>query len=177
MADIDRVNGMRDACALFDGLPAAARFELADVLGKIGRDLLAAQRAEVPKDTGALNAGLTTQLLTEQLRVRSGLFGFSNNRDAKMNYHNLFYGLIVDKGRSAQTVFVERRRRVNGRLRLENGRSRKRLEDIVTTYALPVKAREAVPFVELNDDAVSGIADRRLQDFWDSVVVRAEGGS
>ena len=175
MTDSTRVQGFADSNALFDGLPAAARFELADTLGKIGRDLLAAQRGEVPTDTGALEAGLTVQLLTDQLRVRVGLFGLKNDRTGKTNHGDLFYGLIVDKGRSAQTVLVERRRRVNGRLRLSN--RRKRVGDIVATYALHVKAREAVPFVELNDDVVSGIADRRLQDFWDSVLVRAEGGS
>jgi hypothetical protein len=169
--------GMADAYSLFERLPDAARDEAGVELALIGRDVLALQQVRVPKDTGALEAGLSLAVTLDSLRVRIGLLGLKSTRSRKVNLANLFYGIIVDKGRSAQTVTVERRRRVAGALRTSDNGKRKRIEDIVTRYSLHVKAREAVPFVELSDAEVDSIAARRLTDFWDRAISKAESGA
>ena len=168
MAD-ETVQGLADTYALMGELPAAARFELADVLGRMGRDILAAQQAVVAKATGALRAGLSAQLLTDQLRVRVGLLGLAR-RSGKRNLGDLFYGIVVEKGRKAQTVLVQRRRAGSGKL-LRN--RRKRVEDIVATYSLKVKAADARPFVELPAPQVDAISTQRLADFWGRTFQRA----
>ena len=174
MAGNDRIQGLADTYAMFAALPDAARDEAGVELAMIGRDVLALHQVRVPKDTGALEAGLSLAVQIDSLRARIGLLGLKGRPTSKTNLARLFYGIIVDKGRSAQTVIVERRRRVNGQLRSEDGRNRKRVADIVSTYALHVKAREAVEFIELSDGEIDDIAIRRLADFWDNAMSKAE---
>ncbi|MGY2732809.1 hypothetical protein [Sphingomonas sp. UYP23] len=173
MAGKDRIQGLADTYAMLGALPDAARDEAGVELAQISRDFLALQQVRVPKDTGALEAGLTFAVNFDSLRARIGLLGLKSARSGKINLAKLFYGIIVDKGRSAQTVIVERRRRVNGQLRSEDGRNRKRVEDIVSTYSLHVKAREAVEFIELSESEIDDIATRRLADFWDNAMSKA----
>ncbi len=161
----NRVQGLADTYALFGALPDAARDELGIELAILAREGLAAQKAAAPEDTGALSAGLSMQLQIDQLRVRFGLLGLTGSRS------NLFYGRIVNFGRSAQTVLVQRRRRVNGSLRVYRGR--KRLEDISVTYSLPVKARDAVPFIDAAGADFGDVAAGQLAEFWARTLARA----
>lgn len=164
----EAVQGMADTYALLGELPAAARFELADLLGRLGRDILAREQAIVAKATGALQAGLSSQLLTDQLRVRVGLLGLARS-SGKKNLGGLFYGIIVNYGRKAQTVLVDRRRAGATKL-LRNGR--KRVEDLLKTYSLRVTPLAPRPFVDGPEIDVDGIATQRLADFWSGVFSR-----
>jgi hypothetical protein len=118
------------------------------VLESCGRGLQSAMRARAPKDTGALRQGITYRVLAKTMRLRVGLLGTPRGR-AK-----LFYGRIQDRGRKEQVVMVQRRRRVevpigDGRsariLRTERGRKKK--DDLVTTYAMRVRAMAPKRFV------------------------------
>lgn len=189
----NRVRGLAEANALFNGLPAAAAHELADQIGRISRDVLAIQQGAAPRDTGALRGGLTVQLLTERLRARVGLLanfsggGRSNGRLRRNNYGGYFYGRFVNFGRKAQTVLVTRRlkRRVKGNGR--NGTKRtvtylgaqarlrrrgpNRGTPIGSPYKLRVKERAAREFVHLA--AARDLATQRMADFWGRVLPAA----
>lgn len=181
------VNGLAEQFAFFDNLPQAAREELGVELAIIGREGLAAQKAIVAArahDTGRLEAGLSVQLLVDQLKVRMGLIGVaatskSATRHAAKkgggdprNYGDLFYGRIVYFGRRAQTVMVERRRRVNGALRQQKGR-RKRASDIVSRYAMRIEARAAIPFIDAPGPLFERDALGQLGEYWSRVLNRA----
>lgn len=108
-----RIDGLGAALSMFDALPEAARDELAVEIGIISREISAAQRADVPKRTGATAGALTFELQLEQLRSRVGLLKGSSSRGSRNN----FVGRMIEHGRSAQTVLVTRRvkrRRIRG---------------------------------------------------------------
>ena len=159
----ERVQGLADAYAMFGAIPDAAREQVGVEMAIIARDYLALQQEHVPVDTGALLGGLGIQLMLDRLRVRVGLNNLTGGRSA------LFYGRIVEFGRSAQTVLVQRRRPGTSGLR----NRRKRLEDIAATYSLRVKARAPQPFVLLDDAVLDEIATERLVDFWADVLGKA----
>ncbi|WP_242140867.1 hypothetical protein [Sphingomonas sp. TREG-RG-20F-R18-01] len=161
----ERLQGLADTFALFGALPDAAREQIGVEMAMIGRDYLALQQVRVPKETGALESGLSLQLLLDSLRVRVGLTNLTGYR------WDLFYGRIVEFGRKAQTVLVQRRKAANGRLRTARGR--KRAEDIVASYTLNVKARAAAPFVMIDDADLDRIATQRLADFWSATLTKA----
>lgn len=172
-AATDGVQGLAKAYALLDKVPAAARDELGVELAIIAReDILPEQRRLVAKDTGHLESGLAVSLLREKLRVKVGLFGLAGGRGSRAVLGDRYYGRFVNFGRRAQTVLVERRRRVGGRLRSANGR--KRAEDIVSTYRLKVKARPARDFIQVAGAEASAL--RRLASYWNNVLTRAERG-
>ena len=181
----EAVRGLASTVSMLDALPVAAKHELADLLGKIGRDVLADQRAHTPSDTGNLRAGLSLQLLTNQLKVRVGLLGVaatskSAQRRAQQagggdprNLGDIYYGRFVEFGRSAQKVVVTRRRAGAPKV-LRNGR--KRLEDLIKPYVLTVKPMAPRPFVELPDADLDQAVDGRLAAFWDKTLDDAGGG-
>lgn len=181
MADRSKVTGLANAYAIFDAVPDAAREQMGIELAIIARDFLAVQRQQAPKLTGKLASGLSILLLLDELRVRIGIIASQKragtSRKAKRSpgggLNDLYYGRFVALGRSAQTVTVQRRRRVGGVLRTQSRGSRKRVEDIVATYSLKVKARAPNPFIEVaNADT---IAASRLAAFWSKVTNRIEG--
>lgn len=67
-------------------------------------------------------------------------------------------------------MWVQRRRRVNGRLRTQSRGSRKRASDIVKSYSLKVKARAGTYFIEAPD--LAQIADGKIAAFWDRLEAR-----
>ena len=157
--------GLDAAERMFDAMPDAVREQLGVEVAIIARDVLALQQVRAPKDTGTLEGSLGVLLLLDQLRARVGLIG----------KRNTFYGRIIEFGRSAQTVLVQRRRRVGGALRLSA--RRKRLEDVVATYKLRVKARAPQPFVLVPEPDLDAVADRRLADFWSQVIAHVGAGA
>jgi len=163
----DRVRGLSAALTLFESMGEEAQEELGQLLGEIAVEGLAIQQSRVPVDTGDLQANLEAQVLVEALRARMGLLNIKSGRS------RLFYGRPVDHGIRAQTVTVQRRRKVNGRLRTVRGR--KRASDIVSTYSLKVKAREGVHFIEAPD--LGQIADGKLDAFWERLEARAGGSA
>lgn len=188
------VQGLADAYSLLDHLPTAAHEELAVEMGVIARELSAAQRADVAKDTGALEAALTYQLELERLKVKVGLLSGArgartfNGRSFKARPGGPFYGRIVEGGRAAQTVLVTRRikkRKIKG-----NGRNGNKRRVILTTpkrrlrrssspnagtfvgdpYRLRVKAKAARPFVA--QPLLVEVAESHLSDFWANALAR-----
>lgn len=181
------IRGLAEANAFLHGLPIAAAHELADLIGRVSRDVSAAQQEATPSVTGHLRGGLTVQLLTERLRARVGLLGIKGGRRSKAVLGDRYYGRFVNFGRKAQTVLVTRRlkRRVTGNGR--NGTKRRVIYEGASTrlrrrgpnkgtaigspYKLRVKARAAREFVHL--PAAQAIAAQRIADFWSRVLPAA----
>ncbi|CAN5368661.1 hypothetical protein BH10PSE14_BH10PSE14_04380 [soil metagenome] len=162
----EAVQGLADAFAMFDAIPTQAQQELVVDLGIIGRDVLAVQRRLVPVLTGELGSALALQVLVDQLRLRIGLIS---------KRLSPYYGRFVEFGRRAQTVLVQRRRRVKGLLR--SSRGRKRAEDIAATYTMHVKARAPHPFVNPLSPDLETTAEQRLASFWSNVLNKAGAAS
>jgi len=168
------MRGMQELLNLFDTLPKATEEEIKNDLPRIGAEVLAAQKSEVPVRTGDLWRGLSTQVLSGGWKIRIGLMGITNKRSGKTSY-GLYYGRFVEFGRRGQTVTVQRRRRVAGRLRSTRGR--KRAEDIVATYSMKVRPEPPRPFVQAPAaEAALLDAGENLADFWDKVLARTGGG-
>lgn len=180
----ERVRGLAEANSLLGALPAAARHELADEIGRIGRDVLAAQQRDVARDSGELQAGLSLQLLTDELRVRVGLL---NTRPGRSK---LYYGRFVENGRRAQTVLVTRhlKRKVRGngktsarRMAYEatGHRLRKRGPNAGTpvgsAWKMRVRAMGARPYVYKDRPEID--VAQRLADYWGRTIDRAGGAS
>lgn len=155
-----RMDGLSAALSMFDALPEAARDELAVEIGIISREISAAQKADVPKLTGATAGALTFALQLDRLRSRVGLLQGSSSRGSR----NGFVGRMIEHGRKAQTVLVTRRvkkRRINGNGKLSKrkvtylgpkkrrrpGSSPNRGSFVGDPYKLRVKAKAARPFV------------------------------
>lgn len=192
---MEAIQGLDEAILTITKLPNAARFEFQDMLGKLGRDILAIQRGRVARDTGALAAGLSSELLVDggAVRLRVGLLGTAaTSRGAQRraqrrnggtpgdprNLGDLYYGRFVEFGRHAGKVAVERRRRVNGKLRTEPGSRgrRKRIEDFVGeggSYKLPITAIKARPFVNVAGGPEHALIAQRTTDFWERALSRA----
>lgn len=153
------VQGLAETYSLFDALPEAAKEEVTELLAEVTSEVHNLQVRLAPNGTGATRAALTWQDLLDGLKVRIGLFGLKG-RGAP------WYARIIETGRRAQVVMVQRRKigtRLNG---LRN--RRKRAEDIATVYALRVRPREGRPFVRIDDQA-DRIVAQRLAEFWSGV--------
>lgn len=169
------LKGMDTLLSLFDTLPKATEQEIKVDLPKIGADVLAAQKSEVPVRTGDLWRGLSVQVLNGGWKIRVGLVGSTSRVTGKTQY-GLFYGRFVEFGRRGQTVKVQRRRRIKGRLR--SSRGRKLAEDIVATYSMKVQPAAPRPFVySPAAEAAALTGGENLADFWDNVLARAGGGA
>lgn len=134
---------------MLGALPEAAKDQLAVELAIIGKDVLAAQKRDVAKRTGALEQGLSIQVLVDALRVRIGLLA----RKSK-----LFYGRIIEGGRRAQVVLAKRRVRVGGR----------RSQTVAATYSMRVSRLAPRPFIRVDRPEIR--AEQRLANFWSEVV-------
>jgi hypothetical protein len=162
MAAAGRVQGVSGVIALIERLAPAARDELGELLNTLGGAIQQEQRALAPERTGKLKLAITWQAVVAKLQLRVGLLNKSNG--------DAYYGRFVHFGRKAQTVLVQRRRRVGGNLRTLN--RRKRSEDISATYSLHVRARAASPFVVM-DAQTERTVDTALADFWSRALGRA----
>ncbi|MEZ0495403.1 hypothetical protein [Sphingomonas sp. IW22] len=186
--DMRSVRGLAEANARLDFLPTAAKEQMGVEVGLIARDVLAAQRRDVAKDTGLLRGALTVQLQIERLRARVGLLG-KNGRGAGRRIGHAFYGRFVEFGRRAQTVVVTRgaKRRVRG-----NGRTTARTvtydtapvarlrrrgpnkgTPIGSPYKMRVSALSARPFVRV--DRPEHDYQQRLAAFWAGLMARGWG--
>jgi hypothetical protein len=120
------VKGAASLRRLLRRLPDASREELAIEFNAIGSRLLGRARAETPSRLGRLRAALDFKVLPKTLILRLGLI----TPKIRKRY---FYGYILDKGRRARTVQVQRKNK--------NGS--------VSSYALRVRGidRERYNFV------------------------------
>lgn len=184
---IQRPASIEQAVAMFEALPNAAEHELQDMMGRLGRDILAIQRERVARATGALAAGLSSQLLVDEkvLRLKVGLLGVpvtskSARRRARKsgsgdpaNLGAVYYGRFVEFGRMAQTV-LRKRRQLAGNTSPENLKRRVR-DKVGTAKELDVAKADPRPFVNpVPDGAVDTLIDARLQAFLDRVMAQAE---
>jgi hypothetical protein len=179
----NRVDGLAETYSMLGRIPDAAREQIGVEMARIGYEILAEQKRDVAKKTGALQAGLSLVLQLEELRVRVGLIGTKARSKSALrraqqqrrapgeSFGDLYYGRFVEFGRRAQTVVVERRRRVDGRLRASRGR--KLSGDVAATYSMKVSAVAPRPFVHVDRPAIR--AEQRLASFWSAVVSQAGG--
>lgn len=173
------VKGIGRVRRIMKGLPESTRAEIAAALERVGPIVQALARARAPIRRGAVRAGITFKVFPKTLRLQVGLLGTKKGR-AK-----LFYGRIQDGGRTAQTVTVQRRRRVGVTLStgqqlslLRTNRSgRKETADIVSTYQMRVRGMAPKRFVS------GRLADARkqvvmqIQGIWDRAIAKLAGGS
>lgn len=163
----ERFSGMDTFLRLFDTLPKATEEELKSTLPKIGGEVLAVQKQDVAVRMGDLYRGLSVQVLDGGLVIRIGL-----TSAAGRSRFSLYYGRFVEFGRTSQIVRVERRRRINGMLRSYRGR--KRAEDIVVRYYLPVRPAAPRPYVNTPEAQTMALdASENLASFWGRVLDRA----
>lgn len=149
MAGRRRLKGIMRVRRLLRRMPDALRGELIVELRITGRRIRQAIAARAPKKTGALQAGIIDRVLPTSIRLQVGLLGsrgYSGNR--------LFYGRIQDLGRKAQTVMVQRRRRVTVTFSrgtilsvLRTHRGRKIAADVSATYPMRVPAMAPKRFI------------------------------
>ncbi len=127
------------------------RIELAHVLEDVAPKLARAMQARVAVRTGALRAGIKWKVLRRSLRLQVGLLGTKRGRAA------LFYGYILNFGRKAKVVNVERRT----------------ASGAVSHYLLRVKARKGDHFVTGRYPDLRKMTTARLKSTWDRVLDRA----
>jgi hypothetical protein len=153
-------------------LPDEFRAEMEAALKSTGQTIRAGMQAKLAattrKRTGALSSAINFKVYPKSLALRVGIIGRAARsrstirkyrRQGKSvaevrNLNGLFYGRVLNFGRRAQVVLVQRRRRVEaaiglghnrGILRTERGR--KVAEDIVSTYRMNVPAIAPKRFV------------------------------
>jgi hypothetical protein len=153
---------MRSIRALLKRIPDSARDELAGELGRSGRMLLAAMQADAPVRTGRLRAALGMRLSIKQLYLRVGIIG-------KRKASDHFYGHILEFGRKAQTVRVDRERftakRVDGTYK---GRGYYLMQ-------VPAMRPRKFAFTPATTAIRRGLA-RRVKPMWGRILERASRG-
>jgi hypothetical protein len=148
-----RIFGDRAFRRLIKRVPEAARDEIVEDLDHAGNAILAAQKADAPRKTGALAAGLSKRVYRGSMRLRVGLIGKPINR-------RLYYAAVIQGGRTAQTVNVNRR--------TSSGMS---------SYQLRVRAMAAQPFIfSARVHEIRRTLGGRIRTFWDRTLRRAANG-
>lgn len=165
---MSRIDGLTEVYSLFASLTDDAKKDLGSRLARIGSSVSQVQRASVPSRTGNLASYLSVSETVESLRVKSGLLTIKR---ASAKTGGDWYGIVVEYGRHAGSKLVQRRRRVNGRLRLGSGR-RKRTEDIAASYMTRWSALPARPFVHV-ESRVDTVISSIMSGFWDEVLAKA----
>ena len=133
-------------------MPDDMKVEMGEQMELAGDALLNSMRADVPRKTGKLAAGLSKKVLKGSLNLKVGFIGKPINR-------RLFYGRIVEFGRKAQTVNVTRRIKSGGR-----------------AYQMRVRAMGARPFVYSKRTDLRRVMGELLRAYWDKVLARAARG-
>lgn len=164
---MSKVRGAISVRRLLQRAPDAVRAEIASTLTQAAPVLEGAMVARAPRGkTGRLIAGLGWKFYPKTLRLVVGFIGVRLNR-------KLFYARIVEGGRRAQVVTVQRRKVGRSGLR----HRRKKFEDIASTYQLRVKAREPHHFVYTPETNLRSFLATRLNGIWDRALRRiAETG-
>ena len=160
----DRLQNWQENIARLAAIEPAARQQLAEDLGTLGELALELQMAGAPSRTGFLRNNLTIAQSVATLRVRVGYPDLKGGKDKR------FYAVFQESGVAAGSKLVQRRRRVNGKLRLLRGR--KRPEDIVMSRTITWKARPGRPFVHI-EGKMSGLLADVQDSFWAKALGRA----
>jgi hypothetical protein len=163
-----KLRGLARFRRLLRRTPDAVRGELIVELRVTGRQIAQAMKAKAPEKTGALRSGIMDKVLPASLRLQIGLLGTRRGRSS------LFYGRIQDLGRREQVVTVQRRRRVDGRLRTARGR--KRTEDIAGTYLMRVRAMAPKRFITGRFPDLRATLNKNLRGILTRTLGRIAGG-
>lgn len=162
-----RVRGDRAFKRMLDKLPDVVRQQVAGELKVTGTQILSQQRARAPFRTGAVKRSLTMRVLPKTLKLKVGLLGKPINR-------KLFYAHIVQYGRKAKTVTVERGNSsvaVGGPVRGRKGRALK--AGIRGVYRLRVRAMKPRNFIfPMRRDQIY----QRFRDIWQRALTKASYG-
>lgn len=161
------IRGSKGFRRIMKGLPDAMRAEMVDVLTKTGPAAAAIIERRVAgttkRRTGKLLAGVKWKVFPRTLRMQAGFIA------TKAGRQKLFYARILDLGRKAQTVTVNRRK-VAGSL-LVGGR---RVSG--APYKMKVRAIAAKRFVTGGIGGLRQIVNVRLNNVWDRAIRRIAGG-
>lgn len=165
---MSKLKEARSTRSLLRRLPEASQTEIIGAFERGGPRLRAAMQAKAKRKTGTLAAGVKFRIYPKTLRMQVGLLGTKRGR-AK-----LFYGFVLDKGRKAQVVTVQRRRIGVGKVL---SRGRKRAQDIVSTYRLRVKALAADRFVTGRYPDLRRVMGDEVRTLFDRALRRVAGGT
>lgn len=141
------VRGDRAFRRFLKNMPEAMKDEMIVLLGEVGEEVAAAQRADAPGRR--LRAAISSRVSRGTMRLRVGLIGRPINR-------RLFFARILEGGRKSQFVAV--RRRGN------------------RPYTMKVRAMRARPFVNKQRPLLRMAISKRLHRFWNGVIAIADQG-
>jgi hypothetical protein len=179
----ETVTGADNAALRFLALGTAAQAELKTTLEKVGAGVLALQQGLAPVLTGRLRTALTVNEEVERLRVRVGIFGKlaqskstvrkyrKAGRDpaGAANHGSLFYAIIQESGRRAQTVTVTRGTTASPG---SSASRRKHNQTLRKPFTMRVPAMAGRHFIHV-EDRIGAVAERYLARFWDETLKRA----
>lgn len=106
-----RVKGTSSLIRVLRRLPLAVREEVAGAMRESGIRLLTNARVEVPVRSGRLRRALNYKVNVKSLQLLVGLID-------KPSRKKFFYGYILDQGRAAKTVAIERGKRAGTTMRI-----------------------------------------------------------
>jgi hypothetical protein len=144
-----RIKGVGKLRRLMKRLPEDMRDEMIVELNLVGRDALGQMQGRAPRRRGALVAGLSFKVFPKTLRLQVGLLTKPINR-------KLFYGRILDLGRTGQTVTAKRG---------------------VSSYAMNVSAIPAKHFVTGRRSEVRARLRQDLPPIYDRALKKAASGA
>lgn len=180
-AGSNRVQGLAETYSLLGAIPQAAREQVGVEMARIGYEILAAQKRDVAKDTGALAAGLSLVAQIEELRLRVGLIGVKARSQSALrraakagrppgeSYGGLYYGRFVEYGRRAQVVNVVRG--TTNSKALSAAQKRARGAAPRKPYKMRVRAMAPRPFVHVDRPEIR--FEQRIANFWSEVLGKA----
>jgi hypothetical protein len=162
-----RIKGVAKVKRIMRALPDAMRDQIADALEQSGKDLAAEMSGRTPSRTGALRAGIKWRVLRKTMRLRVGLI------DAPKVRNKLFYGRILDLGRKAQTVTVNRR--IAGVAQPGGGKAVAGAR--VAKYTMRVRAIAPKRFVTGRYPDLRAKINDRLRGVWTRALSKIAGGN
>jgi hypothetical protein len=161
------VRGDRAFKRILDRLPDVVRQQIVGQMKVTGTQILSQQRARAPMRTGAVKAALSMRVLSKTMKLKVGLLGKPINR-------KLFYAHIVQYGRKAKTVLVERGSAslaVGGPVRGRKGRALR--AGVKGVYKLHVRAMKGRNFIfPMRRDQIY----QHFRDIWQRALVKASYG-
>ncbi|MBX3562584.1 MAG: hypothetical protein KF780_12330 [Sphingomonas sp.] len=163
------IRGAGRLTSLLRFLPESIRAQAIEDVDRTGDAILAMQRADVTRRSGALAAGLKKQFFTRRIALRVGI----------INERKLYYSRFVEKGRKAQNVIAVRQSASRAYAAVPRGgigkRARALARGIKGVYRMNIKAMAARPFVR-SARAVQAQRELggRIGTFWARVMARTE---
>lgn len=141
-----RIRGDKAFAKLIKRMPKEIQNQVEQLLRETGAEVLAEQTSRAPVRTGALRRGLSMKVLPKSRRLQVGLIGKPINR-------RLFYGRIIEFGRTGQTV---RARRAGGK-----------------PYLMKIRGTAPRPFIYTVDREQ---IYSRFRALWDRVLAKVSAG-